>query len=599
VVGIPPFYYPFDDYFTFKREKAITSPRDSVVYIGANDGSLHAFDLMTGQEKWAFVPKSMHAKLNLAKTDTLFDMCDLGYCHQYFVDGSPQAGDVYANFGLGDEWRTILVTGLREGGESYFALDVTSGMSFDAIDPDDRINFLWEFTHENLGQTWNDASIERVEDATGTAWGVFFGSGYSSTEQSAKVAVLYGIQAHDAGDLWKDAGGNTTNHILTGGTIIERVKVKNYPKDDPSKQFAIGEIIMGATSGTSAKVVYVEWTSFDHARIDLTNRTGTFVDDEKIVGLADPNHQADLIGNVVAEAGPYVNDALSSPLLVDLEADYVADRIYTGNLYGDMFRVTNIGKGQVPMVAKLFTFNAADPQPRVTPIRAKADFGYCDEGQNCDIWVYFGTGIYEHQNDKLNANTQYFFGLKDNAAGVPTYQMGNLIPLQAQFTTANIDGQDTVVRTVSGTNAGNDSWVMELSPGVMSSERVIVKPLVVGGIVFFTTFVPDSNVCEGSGDTWVFAVDYKSGTAPTEPVFDLNGDGVFDDNDKVTVDGDLVVPIGVYVGRGQGSHTVLHKDTLFITTTGSGEEGGGNDGLQNFKVNLENRKIKVETWREN
>jgi Tfp pilus tip-associated adhesin PilY1 len=133
----------------------------------------------------------------------------------------------------------------------------------------------------------------------------------------------------------------------------------------------------------------------------------------------------------------------------------------------------------------------------------------------------------------------------------------------------------------------------------MSSERVIVKPLVVAGIVFFTTFVPDSNVCEGSGDTWVFAVDYKSGTAPTEPVFDLNGDGVFDDNDKVTVDGDLVVPIGVYVGRGQGSHTVLHKDTLFITTTGSGEEGGGNDGLQNFKVNLENRKIKVETWREN
>jgi hypothetical protein len=599
VVGIPAFYYPFDDYFTFKREKTITTPRESVVYIGANDGSLHAFDLMTGQEKWAFVPQSMHAKLNLAKTDTLFDMCDLGYCHQYFVDGSPQAGDVYANFGLGNEWRTILVTGLREGGESYFALDVTSGLSFDAIDPDDRIKFLWEFTDEGLGQSWSEASIERVEDAAGTAWGVFFGSGYSGTDQSGKVAYLYGILAPDAGDLWKDAAGDTTNRIVTGGAIIERVKVKNYPKADPSKQFEIGEIIIGSTSGTSAKVVNVEWTSFDHARIDLTNRTGTFIDDEKIVGLGKPDHQADLIGNVVEESGPYVNDALSSPLLVDLEADYVADRIYTGNLYGDMFRVTNIGKGQVPMVAKLFTFNAADPQPRITPIRAKADFGYCDEGQNCDIWVYFGTGVYEQQNDKLNADVQYFFGLKDNAAGVPTYQMGNLIPLQAQFTTANIDGQDIVVRTVSGTNAGNDSWVMELSPGVMSSERVIVKPLVVGGIVFFSTFVPDSNVCEGSGDTWVFAVDYKSGTAPTEPVFDLNGDGVYDDNDKVLVDGDLVVPIGVYVSRGQGSHTVLHKDTLFITTTGSGEEGEGGGGLLNFEVNLEDRKVKVEAWREN
>ncbi len=598
VVGSPAFYYPFDGYYAFKKEKTFTSPRDSVVYIGSNDGSLHAFDLMTGQEKWAFVPKSMHYKLNLAKTDSLFDMCDLGYCHQYFVDGSPQAGDVYADFsGFGKEWRTILVTGEREGGEAYFALDVTSGASFDEINPSDRIKFLWEFTDEKLGQTWSDAAIERVADGAGTAWGVFFGSGYSSTNQSAKAAFLYGILAHDASDLWKDELGNTTNRILMGGAIVEEVKVKNYPDWDPSKQFEIGELIKGATSGASAKVAYVLWTSSDHARIVLSNKSGTFIDDERIVGLTNPMHQADLIGNVVVDNGPYLNDALSSPLVVDLEADYVADRIYTGNLYGDLFRVTNIGKGQVPVIAKLFTFNQAYPLPNVNPIRAKADFAYCGEGEGCDIWVYFGTGIYEQKNDKLNGDTQYFFGLKDNAAGMPTYQMGNLVPLQAQFTTANIDGQDTIVRTVSGTNAGNDSWVMELAPGVMSSERVIVKPLVVGGIVFFTTFVPDSNVCEGSGDTWVFAVNYNSGTAPTEPVFDLNGDGVFDDNDKVLVDGEWVVPIGVYVGRGQGSHAVLHKDTLFITTTGSGEEDDG--GLLNYKVNIENKKVKVEAWREN
>ena len=78
VVGAPPFYYPFDNYYDYLRKMLFTTPRESVVYIGSNDGSLHAIDLATGVEKWAFVPKSMHKKLNLARVDSLWDMCDLG-----------------------------------------------------------------------------------------------------------------------------------------------------------------------------------------------------------------------------------------------------------------------------------------------------------------------------------------------------------------------------------------------------------------------------------------------------------------------------------------------------------------------------------------
>ena len=600
VVGTPPYWYNFDNYRDFVGQYAGIERRDSVVYIGANDGSLHAFDLFTGQEKWAFVPKSMHDKLNLAGTDSVFDMCDLGYCHQYFVDGSPQAGDVFADFGSGNEWRTILVTGLREGGQSYFALDVTSGKSFDEADPDDEVKFLWEFTDDKLGQTWNDAAIERVIVSGGAdeAWGVFFGSGYSPYDQSSKMSYIYGILAHNAGDLWKDVLGNTTNRVLIQGAMSEVIKVKNYPLGDPSKHFAVGEIVKGVTSGATAGVVVVNWINADLARIVLTSVSGTFADDEKVVGLTNSNHQADMIGNVVQELGPYVDDALSSPLLVDLEADYISDRIYTGNLYGDMFRITNIGKGQVPVVKRLFSMNQHLPNKH--PIRAKADFAYCDPDENCSIWVYFGTGIYEEQADKANTETQYFFGLKDTVAGAPTYEMINLVQTQANFTTATIDGQDVVFRTVSGSNPDNESWVMELAPGAVGGERVIVKPLVVGGILFFTTFVPDANVCEGSGDTYVFAVDYNTGLAPANPVFDLNGDGNFSDEDKITVDGNLVVPAGIFVGRGQGSHPVLHKNTLFITTTGSGEDdgNGGGGGLKNFSVNIDNMKLRLNSWRQ-
>jgi hypothetical protein len=606
VVGNPPFYYPFDGYGTFRN----TTQRDYIVYIGANDGSLHAFDLETGREEWAFVPKSMHDKLNLAGLDSSFDQCDLGYCHQYYVDGSPQAGDIYADFGGGDEWRTILVTGLRAGGEAYFALDVTTGKDFDSSDP---TKFLWEFTDDQLGETWNDVEIDRVAvakpmnpdlltDPLETKWAVFFGSGYSKTNQPNKIAYLYGIQADDASDLWKDSLGNTTNRVMIEGAIVEVVKVKNYPDDDPSKWFAEGELIKGATSGATAKVVIVEWTSFDHARIVLTNRSGSFTSDEQIVGLANTNHQADLIGNVAAEEGPYMNDALSSPLTVDMEDDYVTDRIYTGNLYGDMFRVTDIGKGQVPVLERLFTMNRT--MPNINPIRAQADMAYANLGG--EIWVYFGTGIYEQQIDKTNNDTQYFFGLQDDLAG-KTYVMDDLAKLKAEFTTVDVDGTDVVFRTVTGSNPGNISWSMELGPGATGSERVIVKPLVVGGIVFFTTFVPDADVCEGAGDTWVFALDYQSGLAPLDPIFDLNGDGKFDDEDRIDTDGDGVkdtIPIGIHVGRGKGSHPVVHKDTLFITTTGSGDEdaaasGDGDGGLKALKVNLDALKINLNSWKQN
>jgi hypothetical protein len=156
VVGPPPFLYPFDDYFSFRR----SADRDAMVYIGANDGSLHAIRLEDGVEQWAFIPKSMHDKLNLAGGDPLHDRCDFEYCHQNYIDGSPMFGDVYADFGSGPGWRTVLVVGEREGGTSYFALDVTSGKAFDAAE--DPSKFLWEFTDDQLGETWADPCIERV-----------------------------------------------------------------------------------------------------------------------------------------------------------------------------------------------------------------------------------------------------------------------------------------------------------------------------------------------------------------------------------------------------------------------------------------------------
>ena len=148
------------------------------------------------------------------------------------------------------------------------------------------------------------------------------------------------------------------------------------------------------------------------------------------------------------------------------------------------------------------------------------------------------------------------------------------------------------VRYIDGTNPSHDSWAMLLdntSAGMSGSERVIEKPLVVGGVVLFTTFIPDQDVCAGNGDAYVFAIDLMTGQAPDSPVFDVNGDGVVDENDVATdANGDTFNVAGIPVGDGQASNPVVFKDILFINTTG--------EGLAALFVDLEVSQVQLKSW---
>ncbi len=611
VVGKPPFYYPFDDYMKFMQKYSNpyysgATPRESMIYIGANDGSLHAIDLEYGIERWAFIPPSMHYKLSQAQLDPLYDRCDAGYCHQYYVDGSPIVADVFDLFGgTGEEWRTVLVVGEREGGEAYFALDVTTGNDFGHADP---TKFLWEFTDTELGQTWSNPSIERVavkNSTTDTAWGTYFGSGYfgDPTLQANHQAYLYGIHANDATEFWQDKDGNPTNRIKMSfnntGTIAYDGLVTEIPN-------VAGHIVTGLTSGAKGVIVAVHViVPGSSGTIDLKNITGTFIDNEAITSSGGGDA---LVNGAMTGGIAMMNDALTSPLLVDMEADYIADRIYVGNLYGNMYRVTDIGENMTPQISALFSFD--NTSPYTNPIRGKASFAYAENDN--EIWVYFGTGKYEGQEDKSSANQQYFFGLKDGTTPVDTYRPGGIaVTLQAKFQTVNINGNMVTVRYIEGVNTDPpQSWKMQLDLGqgawggplAAGSERSFTQPLVIGGIVFFTTFIPDANVCAGAGETWVMAVDYATGGAPSNPIFDINGDGNFNDGDLVDVNGTPVVPVGIKVGRGQGSNPVVHKDTLFITTSGDGDDGGGSGNPEEEffakKVNIPEMSIQVESWKQ-
>ncbi len=200
VVGPPSAYIPEPSYASFAANGDYVT-RDRVIIAGANDGFLHGFnagnwvtspaparyDEGTGAEVFGFMPWGARAKvMDLAKSDATL--------HPLTVDGSPAVADVWidadgddAKETDGSEWKTVLVTGLREGGEHYLALDVT--------DPDatDYPGYMWEFPTEDdsgwrayVGQTWSVPVITRIrlENATGDViekWVAVIGFGYDPT----------------------------------------------------------------------------------------------------------------------------------------------------------------------------------------------------------------------------------------------------------------------------------------------------------------------------------------------------------------------------------------------------------------------------------
>ncbi len=442
------------------------SARTAMVYVGANDGMLHAFDASDGRELFAYVPRSLSASY-LADPDGqggLYRLTRSEYIlpgeHRFYVNLKPTVSEAQLN----NQWRTVLVGGLAAGGQGLFALDISNPDDF-TTEAGAAAKVLWEIQGVEgassglaaLGYTFSQPTIAKLNNGQ---WAVIVGSGYNSTA-TARLFII----------------------DLADGSLIKEIPVA---------------------------------------------------------------------------AGV---DSLSTPTVVDLDGDEDADRVYAGDLNGNMwaFDLT----GDEPSSWQIAHGNSAAPRPLFTasyqassgtltpqPITAPSAVVFHPTQATVDsnepnLLVLFGTGQYLEENDPSDTSRQAFYAIWDKGVGGMTVESARLVTQSLQTSSVSSGDRTTPIRIFEQEQEVNwsllDGWRLLFPPG----ERVISFPIPRGELVHFTTLVPAIAQCEIGGKSWLMAVNMATGASPSDANFDIDGDSEVDEDDLVTADdGTDLTPAG-------------------------------------------------------
>src|SRR2546425_270518 len=221
-------------YSTFASANA---NRASRVYVGANDGYLHAFDGNTGNESWAYAPRFL--------LPAMYSLADTGYPsqHRYFVDGSPEVFDVYDSSATA--WKTLLIGGLDGGGRGYYALDVT-----DPVNP----KGLWEFCNDSTLCAINDADLglsygnpvigKRSFDGK---WVVVLSSGLNNVSPGSGIGYFYVLDPITGAVLNKVSTGAGT--VGTPSGLMKISPFHDSPATDATFRYAYAGDQLGNVVG--------------------------------------------------------------------------------------------------------------------------------------------------------------------------------------------------------------------------------------------------------------------------------------------------------------------------------------------------------------
>ena len=447
--------------------------RPGTVYVGANDGMLHAFAAPAptgcaadgtgcnygngGAERWAFVPRAVYANLG-----NLTNVTDFQF--RATVDATPVTRDVFFSQSGHSEWHTILAGGVGVGGRGVYALDITDPTNFTAS------SVLWEF----------DSDIP-------------ISSGCTSIQGSAADTI--GCRATDLGYTVSQPNIGRLNSgswvvLVPNGYFPDCSIGKSIPTADTASCQAIAAQAPKDSTGNPYSALFV-----------LDAQTGTVI--------------AELKTPVISGVTSF---GLATPVMGDYQGDQVDDVAFAGDLQGNLWRFDLSDPSAKNWTVTLVYKGLADAsgnqglQPITTMPRL-----FPDPATN-RFMVVFGTGKYLGAGDNGNNAMQAIMGVRDVAG--TTYSQADLVQNYLhEVQTTNPDGSVTTKRCLTGkstdtcdpltasptnpmpsTGAGSGGWFFNLytttSSGTQNNqgERVVVSP----GAIFSSNTVIFETLLTGS-----------------------------------------------------------------------------------------------------
>ncbi|MHB0916231.1 MAG: pilus assembly protein [Thiobacillus sp.] len=417
-------------------------------------------------------------------------------------------------------------------------------------------NALWP----NLPLLTNPAYTHKYfVDGSPTAWDAYWGTSWKTVLVGSLGAGGKAVYALDVSN--PDAFGNS--NVLWEFTHAD-----------------MGYVMGSVTVARFKDGKY--WTVFGNGYASSSGQAVLFM-----VRVDDPS-----IVKTIPVGAAGIGNGLSTPTLVDSDGDHIVDRIYAGDLKGNVWRFyvdhTNDGQweseytsGSTP--APLFTAKDGSGIPQ--PITLAPEVGLAPSGAS-GLMVYFGTGKYFETGDEITTSVQSMYGIVDSGSKFTGTNHRTQLQQQSIIYESTVGGND--VRVMSDNTVSYPSekgWVIDLltPPSTATGERVITSPVLFGGKLLFQTIVPSPSSCDYGGTSWLMQVNPATGGALLAASFDINGDNLFNTNDQIDIGGGVManasgVDVGVGISGGFGS-PISAGGTAFVPLSGTGGNGaGGGDG---------------------
>lgn len=476
--------------------------RAPMLYVGASDGMMHAFDATTGEEKWAFVPNTLIRNGRMTKmTDPASDLVP-------GVDSTPLERDVFIN----GKWRTVLVGSLGLGGRGVYALDVTKptfATESDAAGSNGVV--LWEFSNgdtqstagdlpcakgsrtcASLGYTYNSANIARLRYQD--KWVAVVSSGYfpESKTEAAKVQ-----------DITEAAASRTSLLVidLETGELIREIRTEDAPQDRPDgfKTFGLSTpMVYDLGSDEIDDIVYAGDLAGNLWRFDLSD------------GSNFNNWKVDLMFSNYGEGG--ASEAGDQPIVFNPTAlrDPTTRRpilvVGTGKYLGEEDRTAS---------------NAA----------TQAWYGIRDYGTDADAYPIRVNQLFSNKIVQGADDAREIKGYSN-----PTASLGTDVPLM-HVKTYDSDGD------LASTSVRAHGWriLLDISTEIGERAQRRAVPLVTGNVALLYDLTPKSDdPCDPGARYAIMAIDgatgsplpgssmvgvaLKSPTVPPDPVVKPGGE---------------------------------------------------------------------------